>query len=142
MRKHYAIHLTDEEQKELRTLVVTGRRLARKMTRARILLLADTGKKDREIVEALRISLPTVVRVRKRFAKERLVSGLEEKSRPGKPPRLTGKVAAHITSLACSNPPEGRARWSLRLLADKAVELNVVDTVSHEAIRRILKKTN
>ena len=142
MRKHYEVRLSDEERKELKALVVTGRRLARKITRARILLLADAGKKDREIVEALRVSLPTVVRVRKRFAKERLVSGLEEKARPGKPPKLSGKVAAHITSLACSEPPEGRARWSLRLLADKAVELNVVDTVSHEAIRKILKKTN
>lgn len=127
---------------KLESLINNGRRLAKKITRARILLLADAGKKDHEIAESLQTSIPTVVRVRKRFAEARLASSLEDKSRSGKPPSLRGKVAAHITSLACSDPPEGHVRWTLRLLADKAVELELVDTISHEAVRRILKKTN
>lgn len=127
---------------KLESLINNGRRLAKKITRARILLLADAGKKDHEIAESLQTSIPTVARVRKRFAEARLASSLEDKSRSGKPPSLRGKVAAHITSLACSDPPEGHVRWTLRLLADKAVELELVDTISHEAVRRILKKTN
>jgi transposase len=142
VKKVYDISLTDLERKELKALIDNGRRLAKKITRARILLLADAGKKDHEIAEALQTSIPTVVRVRKRFAESRLAGSLEDKSRPGKPPSLRGKVAAHITSLACSDPPEGHVRWTLRLLADKAVELELVDKISHEAVRRILKKTN
>jgi transposase len=142
VKKVYDISLTDAERKELKSLIDNGRRLAKKITRARILLLADAGKKDHEIAESLQTSIPTVVRVRKRFAEARLASSLEDKARSGKPPSLRGKVAAHITSLACSEPPEGHARWTLRLLADKAVELELVDTISHEAVRRILKKTN
>jgi putative transposase len=142
MKKVYDVRLTEEERKELKSLVTSGRKMAKKITRARILLLADAGKKDHEIAEALQTSIPTVVRVRKRFAETSLVGSLEEKPRPGKPPSLVGNVAAHITSLACSDPPEGHARWSLRLLADKAVELELVDKISHEAVRRMLKKTN
>jgi len=142
MKKQYGVRLSDDERRELKQLIRSGRQLARKVTRARILLLADAGKKDEEIAEALHTSVPTVARVRRRFAQERLARGLAEQPRSGQPPKLRGKVAAHITSLACSDPPEGRSRWTLRLLADKAIELELVDTISHEAIRQLLKKTN
>jgi transposase len=142
MNKQFHIKLTDEERRELKGLVKSGRKLARKITRARILLLADAGEKDREIAEALQVCIQTVHKVRKRFFNEKSVSSLEEKPRSGKPPKLVGPTAAHITALACSDPPEGRKRWTLRLLADRAVELELVDTVSHEGIRKLLKKTS
>lgn len=142
MNKQFHIHLTDDERRELKHLIESGRKLARKITRARILLLADAGKKDREIAEVLQVTTQTVHKVRKRFFKEKSIDSLEEKPRSGKPPKLTGLTAAHITALACSDPPEGRKRWTLRLLADRAIELELVDTVSHEGIRKLLKKTN
>jgi transposase len=142
MNKQYNIRLTDEERRELKRLVESGRKLARKITRARILLLADSGKMDKEIAEALQVCTVTVHKVRKRFFIEKSTTSLEEKPRSGKPPKLDGLTAAHITALACSEPPEGRERWTLRLLADRAVELELVDTISHEGIRKLLKKTN
>lgn len=142
MKKQYQIQLTDEERKELQYLVESGRRLAKKITRARILLLADTGKTDKEIAESLQICIATVQKVRKRFFNEKSLSSLEEKPRSGKPPKLAGITAAQITALACTDPPEGRKRWTLRLLADRAVELEFVDSISHEGIRKLLKKTN
>ena len=142
MKKQYQIQLTDEERRELKRLIESGRKLARKITRARILLLSDTGKTDKEISEALQVCVQTVHKVRKRFFNEKSINSLEEKPRPGKPPKLDGLTAAHITALACSDPPEGRNKWTLRLLADRAVELELVDTISHEGIRKLLKKTN
>jgi transposase len=142
MNKQFHIKLTDEERRELKHVVESGRKLARKVTRARILLLADDGKKDREIAEALQVCVLTVHKVRKRFFNEKSINSLEEKPRSGKPPKLEGLRAAHITALACSDPPEGRKRWTLRLLADRAVELELVDTISHEGLRKFLKKTN
>lgn len=142
MNKQFHIQLTEEERRELKRLIESGRRLARKITRARILLLADAGKKDIEIAQALQVSVQTVHKVRKRFFNEKSLNSLEEKPRSGKPPKLDGLTAANITALACSEPPEGRKRWTLRLLADRAIELDLVDTISHEGIRKLLKKTN
>jgi transposase len=142
MNKQFHIKLSDEERKELKHLVESGRKLARKITRARILLLADSGKKDREIAEALQVCTQTVHAVRKRFFKEKSLNSLEEKPRSGKPPKLDGLTTAQITALACTDPPEGRTRWTLRLLADRAVELELVDSISHEGIRKLLKKTS
>jgi transposase len=142
MKKQYQIRLTDEERRELKRLIESGRKLARKITRARILLLSDTGKTDKEISEALQVCGYTVHKVRKRFFKEKSINSLEEKPRSGKPPKLDGLTAAQITALACSEPPEGRNKWTLRLLADRAVELEFVDSISHEGIRKLLKKTN
>jgi len=142
MKKQYQIQLTDEERKELKRLIESGRKLVRKITRARILLLSDTGKTDKEISEALQVCVHTVHKVRKRFFNEKSINSLEEKPRSGKPPKLDGLTAAQITALACSEPPEGRNKWTLRLLADRAVELEFVDSISHEGIRKLLKKTN
>ncbi len=142
MKKRYQIQLTDQERRDLKRLIESGRKLARKITRARILLLADTGKTDKEIAQALQVCTYTVHKIRKRFFNEKSINSLEEKSRPGKPPKLDGLTAAQITALACSDPPEGRQHWTLRLLADRAVELEFVETISHEGVRKLLKKTN
>jgi len=142
MNKQFHVRLTNEERKELKRLVETGRKLARRITRARVLLLADCGKSDKEIAEALQITTMTVYNVRKRFLTQKSLKSLEDKPRPGQPAKLVGLTAAHITALACSEPPEGRDRWTLRLLADKSVKLDIVDSVSHEGIRKLLKKTN
>lgn len=140
MHKEFHIQLTDEERRELNGLIESGSNLARKVTRARILLLSDAGKRDREIAEALQVCAQTVYRVRKRFFNEKSMESLEEKPRSGKPPKLDGLTAARITALACSDPPEGREHWTLRLLADRAVELELVDSISHEGVRKLLKK--
>lgn len=140
MKRRYPIRLTDTERRELKRLLESSLRLARIITRVRILLLADVGKKDREIAKALKISTGTVHNVRKRFFNERSPGSLlEERPRPGQPCRLNSVTAAKITGLVGSEPPEGHERWTLRLLADRAVQLELVDTISHESVRKILR---
>jgi transposase len=148
MRKFYRVTLTSEECQELQALVSKGRSAARKLTRARIVLLADQAeggraKQDPEIADALGCGRATVERVRKQFVEE----GLEATLNP-KPTtrtyerRLDGKAEAHLVAIACGAPPEGRARWTLRLLADRMVGLGQVESLSHETVRQTLKKTS
>jgi len=132
----YEVDLSKDQRSFLKQLTRKGKESARKIKRAHILLLADEGKKDKEIAEIVRVSDGTIERIRKRFVLEGLKSSLEEKPRPGKPKKIDGRQEAEIITLACSNPPEGRAKWTLRLLADK-IELDV----SHVAIHNTLKKT-
>lgn len=147
MQKRYRVTLTEAERRDLQSMVSTGKSAARKLVRARILLLADQAeggpaKMDAEIVDALGCGRATVERVRQDFVEE----GLEETLNP-KPTartyvrRLDGKAEAHLVALACGAAPEGRARWTLRLLADRMVALGYVDSLSHEAVRQTLKKT-
>ena len=148
MQKRYRVTLTDEERGELGTLVSTGKSNARKLVRARILLLADQAegglaKSDPEIVEALGCGRATVERVRRQFVEE----GLEETLNPAPSTRvytrkLDGQAEAHLVALACGAPPEGRSAWTLRLLGDRLVALGHVDFVSHETVRQTLKKMN
>ena len=143
--KVYRVRLTKKESKELKKMTHRGVNSARKLNRARVLLLSDearpTGRKtDAEIVEVLGISAATVVRIRRRFVQEGLEAALNEKARPGKPKQLSGKDKAALVALACSDPPAGYARWSLRLLADKLVELELVDSISHTSVKEVLKK--
>jgi len=140
-QKKYHVDLTKEEHGELEQLLKSGKHNSRKLTRARILLLADAGKTDAEIASALLTARPTVERTRQRFVEQGL-GCLEEKLRQGARPRLSEKQAAHLIAVACSDAPEGRARWTLRLLADKAVELKFVDSIARETVRQMLKKTN
>ena len=149
MSKKYRVYLNGKKRSELSRLVKTGTNKARKLTRARILLLADEsprgisggmGKTDKEIIEALGVSARTVAVTRQRFVEEGLDGALNEKPRSGRPPKFTGRDEAKLTLIACSDPPEGRNRWSVRLLADKLVELDVVDSISRESVRLILKK--
>jgi transposase len=145
MYKKYVVRLTDQERGKLETLVRRGRAHARKLLYARILLKANANKDpwtDQRIADALELSTATVARERRRFCEEGLEVALMPK-KPGRPRRrvLDGRAEAHLIALSCSDPPEGRERWSMRLLADRMVELGHVDTVSHETIRRTLKKT-
>ena len=143
----YRVELTEDQRAELRGLVGAGTASARSLTRARILLKADHGEggpgwSDAAVAGALDVADSTVLRVRRRFVETGLADTLA-----GKPPdrdyprRLDGRREAHLVALACSTPPEGQARWSLRLLADEAVRLEIVEAISHETVRQALKKT-
>lgn len=142
--KRYVVDLSDAERTELESFVSSGTRSAQAITRARILLKADRDHTDPEISEALGCSISTVSRVRKRYAN----TGIEAIHR--RPPdrdyerKLDGAAEARLIALACGEPPEGRTRWTLRLLADEVVALEAVevDSVSHETVRQTLKKTN
>jgi len=136
----HQVRLKEEERKELYQYLHKGISSARSLNRARILVMADEGYSDARISESLKVSKSTVARIRKRYCQEGLQSVLEEKPRSGAPPKLDGRAKAEIVTIACSKPPEGRSRWTLRLLADKVVELNVADTISHTTVYRILKK--
>jgi transposase len=140
-QKKYVVDLTDLEKLELEKLLKSGKHQSRKLTRARILLLANDGKTDDEIVKALQTARPTVERTRKRFVEEGL-DCLQEKLRHGARPRLDERQQAHLIAVACSSAPTGYARWTLQLLADKAVELGFVDSIAKETVRNVLKKTS
>lgn len=147
MKKKYPVTLTEAEREQCKSLIAAGTAPARKLTHARILLKADQspegpGWVDEAVAEAVEVSQPTVARVRKQYVQEGLQAALNRR-----PPnreyqrKLDGEQEAHLLALACGRPPEGQARWSLRLLADKLVELEVVGEVSYQTVRRILKKT-
>ena len=148
-QKRYLVTLTAEERRDLARLVSAGRRSARTLTRARILLKADQAAggpawDDARIADALGCGHRTVERVRQRFVERGLDAALTHKpqDRPSRERKFDGAAEARLIALACSAPPDGRARWTLKLLADKLVELEVFDTVSGETCRRVLKKTN
>ena len=141
-KKLYLVTLTEEEQKELNEMTRKGEISARKFKRAMILLKANEGLSDPKIMEAVQVSRPTVERIRKRYVMGGLEKALNEDPRPGQKKRLDGRGEAFLIATACSDAPEGRDRWTLRLLADKLVELEVVESISHETVRRTLKKTN
>ncbi len=147
MNKRFIVRLSVEERAQLESLVAKGRAAARKLTRARILLKADCsglgpGWSDEQISEALDLGVITVHRVRRSFVESGLDGALVRRPAPRRPRMLDGEHEAHLIALACGSPPAGRRRWTLRLLADKFVELGHVGNVSHETIRRTLKKTN
>jgi transposase len=142
MRKQKSVKLTDNARKVLQELISKGKEKARTLTRCRILLLADKGETDNGIIRALGVVRNTVRQVRQRYNKEGLNAAIYERPRPGAPNKFSGKQLAQITALACSKAPEGHSRWSLRLLADKVVELDLVDDISYKTIERTLKKTN
>ena len=139
------LHLTSQQRKQLDKLIRSGAAPARTLTKARILLLTDYSqgghRTDQEIASVLGVSMPTIWRVRKRCVEDGLDAALHDKARCGRPPKITGDIEAQITVLACSDPPPGHAKWSLRLLADKTVELGYLDSISHVAISNRLKKT-
>jgi transposase len=147
--KKYIVRLSGEERKSLKSLVTSGKGPARMFTRARILLKADVGEggpswPDEKIAEALDVTVQTIERVRKQLVEEGLEAVLKRRKYVQKISRkkLDGDAEAHLIALACSETPEGYSRWSLRLLADRMVELGYVESISHEAVRRVLKKTN
>lgn len=147
MRKKYPVVLADAERHELERLIAAGTAPARTLTHARILLKANQRAGgpawvDERIAEAVEVSQPTVARVRKQYVEEGLAAALNRRP-PAREYRrkLDGTQEAHLIALACSTPPPGQARWSLRLLADRLVELDIVATLSHQTVARTLKKT-
>ena len=140
-RKKYFINLRDEERNELLELTRKGELKARKMKRALILLKADEGLSDPQIMTAINVSRPTVERIRKRFVEGGLERALNEDPRPGQRRKLDGRGEAQLIAVACSQAPDGHDHWTLRLLADQLVQLEVVESISYETVRRTLKKT-
>ena len=146
MTTKYHVHLSKADRQELEAFIHSGESSARTQTRARILLLTDESQKKKkgtkEITSALLCSMPTVTNIRKKFLEGGIENALDDKPRPGAVPKITGEIEAQLTMLACSAPPEGRARWTLQLLADKLVELKLVDSISDVAVMKRLKKMN
>lgn len=148
MKKKYPVILSDTERDELKRLIAAGTSTARKLAHARILLKADEspegdGWVDERVADAVEVSQPTVARVRRQYFEEGLQAALNR--RPPKREyhrKLDGEQEARLVAMACSEPPEGQARWSLRLLADRLVELEIVEDISYQTVRRTLKKTN
>lgn len=137
----YVVDLSEEEQAQLEALVRKGKNSARKQTRARILLKANQDMSVQEIRHALDVSEEMVRRARQRFVEEGLEAALHDKPRPGQKPKLSDKQCAHLIAVACSDAPDGHDHWTLRLLADKVVELGFSESISHETVRSVLKKT-
>ena len=140
--RKYRVDLTESEREQLLNLARRGKSSARKVKRALILCQADEGLNDQQIAQALLVGAATVSRVRQRFVEEGLESALNERPRPGPRRKLDGKQEAHLVAVACSQAPAGHVRWTLRLLADKVVELQFADSISPETVRQVLKKTN
>jgi transposase len=134
------VDLSSEEREQLEALTRKGTVSARRMKRALVLLAADEGDKDGEIAEKVRVDVTTVERLRQRFVEEGLAAALSEHPRPGKTRLLDGKQEAYLVALACSKPPEGRTVWTMQLLADRLVELQIVESISDETVRRTLKR--
>ncbi|MDP9380896.1 MAG: helix-turn-helix domain-containing protein [Chloroflexota bacterium] len=147
-KKKYSVTLTETERTELQKLIRAGTAAARKLTHARVLLKADQepqgpGWADERIAEAVDVSQPTISRIRKQYVEEGLEAALNRRA-PNREyhRKLDGEQEARLVALACSEPPEGQARWSLRLLADKVVELEIAPELSYQTVGRILKKTS
>ena len=145
----YAVELTSEQRKELAQLVSKGKAAARKITHARVLLQANESKDgpawtDKQISQAFGVHTNTIHGIRRRFVEHGLQAALERKKQehPSRKSVVDGDVEAHLIALRCGDPPEGRNQWTLRLLADKLVELEIVPNISYETVRRALKKTS
>ena len=140
----YPVHLTEAERQALKRFVASGQKQARPITRARILLLADAGHTRQAIVDVLSVSPPTVSALCKKYATQPyddIVDLLADAPRSGRPLAIDSRMEAHIALIACSEAPQGAARWTLHLIADRLVQLDLVDSISHERVRQALKKT-
>jgi transposase len=141
MAKKYIVKLSEEERIHLKQMLSKGKVSARKLKRAQILLAADAGQIDEAIAANVQVHVNTVERMRKRFVEGGMEHALTERQRPGGKSKLDGKGEAVLIALACSDPPTGRRQWTMRLLAERLVEMGVVDTLSDETVRLHLKKT-
>lgn len=139
--KAYQVNLTASQRQSLEAMSRKGKVSARTLRRARILLLADAGEKDKQIVKATGAGAATVQRTRRCFCSEGLEAALSDKPRPGAKRKLDARGEAHLTALACSEPPEGYSCWTLGLLAEKLVDDKIVDRISRQAVSEYLKKT-
>ena len=141
VRDKYAVRLTLEQREELRHLIRVGKNTARVTARARILLRSDDGWPAPQVAEGLDVALSTVYRVKQRFSEDGLAGVLKDRPQANRPRKLDDRGEAHLIALACCPAPEGHAHWTLRLLAGKVVELGLASSMSHEGIRKRLKKT-
>ncbi len=144
-KKLYHVSLTQTEREQLETYVKQGKKPARSINRARILLLADANHSDEEITETLGACRQTVYKMRKQYVNgnhPNILDLLIEKPRPGQPMKVDSRVESHIATIACSESPTGTKRWTLQMISDRLVELNIVDSISIESVRKALKKTN
>jgi putative transposase len=142
MKKVHVVQLSADEQSQLRRLTMQGKASVRQVKRAQILLAAHNDKSDEAIAGQVGVSVSTVCRIRQRYANGGLAVALAEQPRSGRPLGISGATRAKVTALACSAAPAGRSRWTLRLLADKVVELTAIESLSYQSVRNILKKTN
>ncbi len=142
MRKNRPIELSVADQAQLEKFIGSGAAKAREIKHANVLLKLAEGWQNKKVAQAFGLSEKTVIAIRKRFMVEGLDSALVDKPRSGAPKRIDGAVKALVVATACSQAPAGHARWTLRLLSHRLVELEVVDEISHETVRQILKKTN
>ena len=142
MPKKYHVNLSENERKQLQALLSKGELSVRKVKRAQTLLAADSGKVDEDIAQTLQVHVNTVERIRKRLVEGGLDHALTEDQRPGGKSKLDGKDEAVLVALACSDPPAGRAQWTMQLLVDRLVGLGIVEQISDETVRKHLKKTN
>ena len=144
-KKRKAVRLTTAERDVLAKFVAHGKKSARAINRARILLLLDEGSLEKELSMLLGVSRGTIYNVRKKYlqkAHAHILDVLHEAPQSGRPIKIDTRVEAHVTMIACSDPPEGYGRWTLHMIADKLVQLEVIETISHESVRRTLKKTH
>ncbi|WP_225912654.1 IS630 family transposase [Nostoc flagelliforme] len=142
MAKKYTVNLSNEEVEKLRSLIKTGKSKARTITRAHILLMASEGETDATIADRLRVSVSTVERTRAKLIKSGIEGTLNDRPHPPKPRKLDGFKEAFLIATACSKPPNGRTRWTLKLLADRIVRIEIVDSISYETVRSYLKKND
>ena len=140
--KLYRVNLTQAEREHLLGITRRGQSSGRKVKRSLILCKADEGLTDQQVAKALMVGPATVGRARQRFVEGGLERALNDLPRPGQRRKLDGRQEAHLVAVACSAAPEGHARWTLRLLADEAVKLELTDSISRETVRQVLKKTN
>ena len=140
--KLYRVNLTEAEREHLLGITRRGQSSGRKVKRSLILCKADEGLTDQQVAKALMVGPATVGRVRQRFVEGGLERALDDLPRLGQRPKLDGRQEAHLVAVACSAAPEGHTRWTLRLLADEAVKLELTDSISRETVRQVLKKTN
>lgn len=141
-REKYVVNLRSDERQELKDLIKKGKGSARRLTRAHILLLTAEDKTDETIATTLHTSVLTVERTRKKFVEGNLEGALNDQPHPKRGTKLNAKGRARLVATACSTPPEGRAKWTMQLLADRLVELKIVEAISDETVRLELKKTN
>lgn len=146
--KKFIVNLTENERQELLSLTKKGKLPARKMRHIQILLMANSGKQgnnwsDEKTASSLDVSTKTICRVRQTFVEDGLEAAINRREHKNfKPRKLGGDEEAHLVALCCSKAPEGSCRWTLRMLADRLVELEIIDSISHEAVRQTLKKMN
>ena len=143
--KRISINLTEQEEQFLENYVSQGQKNAREINRARILLMANQQTKVKDIKQALGVSLATTANVRNSYNRQEhdhILEVIKDKPRSGRPPKLDSRVEAKVSMIACSEAPVGRARWTLHLIADKLVKLEEVESISHESVRQLLKKTS